>query len=463
MGLGQFLLPALVFLPFVVGPLRTAGRVMGFGVALLAWAAIAASGRREIGRSHPAQPWMALVMAWLVLSIFHPESNSLLAAAAEAGLMISVIAPLFWVGRETISTRRLARLTILIFLVNALSVLVGLLQFYYPGRFDPPNIIMAQLQPEVFAALHYEAPDGRLVLRPCGLSDTPGGACAAGSAVFLLSLGILLQRRYWWPWRLMVLPLAIAGLAIIYFSQVRQMLIVTIGGAGLMAFLFALRKDFRRATQLLVLGGIMFAAGLLWALRSGGDVVVKRFLSLLESDVSSTYYSNRGRFVENALFNLLPEFPIGAGLGRWGMTNLYFGRPLPWGAPGGPIWCEENISAWVVEGGIVMLILYFGGLTVTMFNLVRIIRTTPDPELATWSIIITARCAATVVQVFGFVPFASPAGLTFWLQAAAVHAASQHVLREQRRARQAALAQAAAFGPPATGPPPPRPTGAFPR
>ena len=38
-GVAQYAMPALMFLPFVVGPLRTATRVVGFSMAFLAWAA----------------------------------------------------------------------------------------------------------------------------------------------------------------------------------------------------------------------------------------------------------------------------------------------------------------------------------------------------------------------------------------------------------------------------------------
>ena len=46
-----------------------------------------------------------------------------------------------------------------------------------------------------------------------------------------------------------------------------------------------------------------------------------------------------------------PRVLIGAGLGRWGMAAGYFGTAS---LPG--IWAEIQVTGWVVDGGILMLI-----------------------------------------------------------------------------------------------------------
>lgn len=456
-GLAQYVLPAMLFVPFIVGPLRTASRVAGFAVALLALLVILASGRRGVGRPFPAATWLAVMAAWLLLSIFHPESNSLLAAAAEAGLVIAVFSPGLWVGRLSVTPQRLGRLLLMIFLVCAASTSVGILQYYYPGRFDPPNMRYAEvLDEEVFASLFYETPDGRRVLRPCGLSDTPGAAASAGAITFLLGVGLALRPGSRWWWRLSCLLLAVSGMAIMYFSQVRQMLITTVLAAGLMVGLFALRGEIRRALTIAAVGGGLFGLALLWALRSGGEAVLARFRALFErGDLMETYYASRGHFIESALFHWLPKYPVGAGLGRWGMANVYFGQRRPAGFPGGNLYAEDNITAWVYQGGIVMLVLAGGALLVTMIRLVRIARTTPDRDLANSAAVITALCAGILTQVFGSPPFVAPTGLIFWLLAAALHAADQNVRVEQRRARPLAAAPPPS-PPPSRAAPPPR-------
>jgi hypothetical protein len=257
------------------------------------------------------------------------------------------------------------------------------------------------------------------------------------------------------------LPLATSGLAILYFTQVRQTLIVSLGGAVLMALLFALRGDKRRAMIIVIAGGCIFVLGLLWALRSGGDILLARFQALFEgSSTVAVYYANRGHFVEHALFNMLPDYPLGAGLGRWGMSHLYFGTRRAPGTPGSAIWCEEQFSAWVVQGGVVMLTLYIGALVVTMLGLVRIVRRTPDRNLATWAAVTTAVCAATLTSIFGYVPFIAPQGLTFWLLTSALFAADHQVRLDRRQAaRRQALVQTSRMPvmPPTYGPVPPLP------
>jgi hypothetical protein len=204
----------------------------------------------------------------------------------------------------------------------------------------------------------------------------------------------------------------------------------------LMAGLFALRGEVRRTLTIAAAGAGLFAVGLLWALRSGGDAVLARFRALLEGDsVASTYYSNRGHFVETALTGWLPKYPVGAGLGRWGMPYVYFGRRLPVGVPGSELYAEENITAWVFQGGIVMLAVMACALALAMFDMVRIARTTPDRDLALSAAVITSLCVGVLISAFGYVPFVAPSGLIFWLLAASLHAADQRVRRDQRQAR----------------------------
>ena len=57
---------------------------------------------------------------------------------------------------------------------------------------------------------------------------------------------------------------------------------------------------------------------------------------------------------------LLFEFPFGAGLGRWGMMQVYFGDPAMWQAP--PIHVEIQMTGWLLDGGVPMWVCYGGAL-----------------------------------------------------------------------------------------------------
>ena len=73
--------------------------------------------------------------------------------------------------------------------------------------------------------------------------------------------------------------------------------------------------------------------------------------------------------VIGAFDTLLVEHPLGAGLGRWGMMRIYFGNEKNVDSPA--IWSEVQFSAWVLDGGIVLLCLYLSALVVAIQRLVR--------------------------------------------------------------------------------------------
>ena len=63
-------------------------------------------------------------------------------------------------------------------------------------------------------------------------------------------------------------------------------------------------------------------------------------------------------FIRYTLSELLYQFPLGAGLGRWGMMHVYFGDPTLWQAP--PIHVEVQLTGWLLDGGVPLWLLYGG-------------------------------------------------------------------------------------------------------
>src|SRR5262249_59511226 len=92
-AVSQTLLPALLFVPGLTA-IRTPARMAAYVIAPLAWAFVALKDRRLPGSdTFPARPWLLGCVAWLVLSIFHPNSFSLVAASGHAALFISILSP----------------------------------------------------------------------------------------------------------------------------------------------------------------------------------------------------------------------------------------------------------------------------------------------------------------------------------------------------------------------------------
>ena len=72
-------------------------------------------------------------------------------------------------------------------------------------------------------------------------------------------------------------------------------------------------------------------------------------MSLFEEDPVTLYYQSRGLQLENAFNTLIVEYPLGAGLARWGMMRGYFDVPSS-----SEIWAEIQPGAWILDGGLVL-------------------------------------------------------------------------------------------------------------
>ena len=107
-------------------------------------------------------------------------------------------------------------------------------------------------------------------------------------------------------------------------------------------------------------GAALVAASFMWAASIGGKAIEDRFSGLIETGLLDTYQQTRGLFLEYTLRELLFRFPLGAGLGRWGMMQVYFADPSMWHTP--PIHVEIQITGWLLDGGVLMWLFYGGAL-----------------------------------------------------------------------------------------------------
>jgi hypothetical protein len=196
----------------------------------------------------------------------------------------------------------------------------------------------------------------------------------------------------------------------------------------------------------------MVVGALTWVIANSGLVVVERFIGLSSQDFGKSYYeSGRGKFVAHALTVMIWESPLGCGLGRWGTINGVFGDPS------GGLWVEVMINAWVVDGGIPLLVLYNFAVVLAMVNTIRIALRSRDRDLAFWAAVIFAAELSILATCFSYVTFVTPIGMQFWLLASIVHAADYRVRLAARRQRAPAPAPAHPPGPPGWPRPAPRP------
>ena len=105
-------------------------------------------------------------------------------------------------------------------------------------------------------SLTYQGADGRMIVRPPGLTDQPGGAATAGAIAAVLGLGLtLLQQQS----RARYLPIAgtLLGLTALYLTQVRSLLLMCLGAFAMMAALSLRRGRVRAAAWLVGSGGAL--------------------------------------------------------------------------------------------------------------------------------------------------------------------------------------------------------------
>jgi hypothetical protein len=255
-------------------------------------------------------------------------------------------------------------------------------------------------------------PDGREIVRPPGLSDNPGGVCgpAATAAVLaLINFGRPIRTRY----KLIGLLFAFAGVAAIFLSHVRTSIIICVGMLAVYFVLLLLQRETARAGMVLGVSIAILAASFFFAVMLGGGAVLERFASLLDDDPVNVYYgSARGYMLQYDTMNYLEYYPMGAGLGRWGMMRTYFGDENNLAST--MLWAEVQYPAWVLDGGIVLLLLYNLALIVNSKMEVKL-ALSRNRRLREIAAVVVALNAGTLALMFSFTPFNTQVGLQYWL------------------------------------------------
>jgi hypothetical protein len=181
---------------------------------------------------------------------------------------------------------------------------------------------------------------------------------------------------------------------------------------GLYTILLFVQRQRGRATAFASLGTGLVVFGLIASSVIGGESVVARFTSLIEQDPRSLYYASRGEQLAVGFGELLDEYPLGAGLARWGMMRSYFGDPANLDSTA--LWAEVQPNAWMLDGGLILLALYsLALLAVALFEW-RLMRSLPDSSDRRWVAVVASVNLGTLALVFSFVPFTTQVGLQFW-------------------------------------------------
>ncbi|MDB4947852.1 MAG: hypothetical protein JWM27_501 [Gemmatimonadetes bacterium] len=402
-----------------IGPFRILVRVAAFGTSL---ALLLLRGRG--GRAHPAATAAIMVLVVVFFGLANPNTTNVTGGLAQAGLYAAVLAPLFWVPRLTIDLRVLRRTVMILWAFHTLSAAIGVMQVYRPGSFQPNLSSVVQGKGKGYVeSLKITTATGARVFRPMGLTDVPGGAAISGLYAVLFGIGFFLTRRT--PG---IIAGAVAsmglGMMCLYLSQVRALLVMT--GISIVAVLAVLawRRDGMRLAALGSALAGMIVAGYVAAVSLAGPAVTRRLGTLVTSHPSALYYSNRGHFLQETLTEILPRFPFGAGLGKWGMMLSYF--------PGQPgeetYWVEVQWTGWIIDGGAPLTLAYVAALAVALWTAWGIARgRRGGGELPFWGAVVMAYGVGAVALTFSYPLFLGQAGMEFWLLNATLFAASRTV------------------------------------
>jgi hypothetical protein len=415
-AISQTALPAILILPGTQA-FRLPIRASAFGISLAAFGWYLVSPAMKQRQSH-AQSWVFGVMVLLLIGLFHPSTPTLIGGLAHIAVYFAVMAPIFWAPALVDSPERLARIMWLLLICAGVNSVVGVLQVYDPQHWLPAEFSHVVLEQDMgLGPVSFIGPDGRTMVRPPGLFDTPGSV--AGPAAFAALLGLVFAISHAAAWkRLLSLVFAGAGLGAIYLSQVRICWAATLGMMLAYTLTLARQRKFSRATQFAILAGSIFVGGFILAVALGGQAISERFMTLFASDPLSVYRAARGQHLDMAFGDLLVDHPFGAGVGRWGMAASYFGTFTELNPP---IWAEIQLAGWMIDGGILMVVLYGGALVVTALAEWRVAMLSNHPRLATCGAVILAANLGTAAMIFSFTPFVAQMGIQYWFLAGALH------------------------------------------
>jgi hypothetical protein len=419
----------LALLVEFLGGLRVVVRSAAFGISILLLLLVPGSQRR-----HPACLWLLACLAIVCLSIAHPYTNSLPAGFATVMFYVAVAAPLFWVCRLRLTGPMFRRIILTLWLFHTASAAVGVLQMYYPGRFQPTVSTAIQGMGVMADAYKIRLADGQMVWRPMGLTDTPGGAASAGLYAVLFGLGMFLQARAGLLRVATVGSLGI-GLFCLYMSQVRSLVVMAGVCSTALVGVLVWRGDVKRVVGVTLILLVVSVAAFQWASRVGGADTVNRLNTLVEDRATEVYGRNRGLFLESTFVELAPQYPLGAGLGRWGMIWLYFGDHADIN-----IWVEIQWTAWLLDGGIPLMILYPVAVVIACWVSLRVALSRLSGNLPLWGALLFALNMATIAVTFNYPIFMAQGGMEFWFLNGCLFAAAIEVHTQERRIR----AQAAA-------------------
>jgi hypothetical protein len=400
---GILLLPGAQHVRFIIRalPYLSSGALLAFYAQ-----------RSPSWKAFPGTRALILAIILLVINLLQPDTV-MIAGVAQVIFTILIAAPAFWVGKVVRDKNRLDRILYLVFIANALGALVGYVQTRYgllmPAEF---SAVALGMNPDLIGALSYKGANGQTIVRPPGLSDMPGGAAGSGQLAAVLGVALALGGGPLSIESAIYLAVAAIGLATVYLTQVRSLLGAAV--LGIMLAAWAASRLRRQHGMRIAFGGAgLVVAAFALAVAIGGRSITNRFATLTTEHPLETYQSNRGFFLTDTFERLLPEYPLGAGVGRWGMMRLYTDPYIDETAPP-PLYVELQWTGWLFDGGFPMWILYGSAILASLAYAYKVAKRHPDREMRYLAGLVFALNMMVFLMIFDGPPFNTQMGIQFW-------------------------------------------------
>ena len=214
------------------------------------------------------------------------------------------------------------------------------------------------------------------------------------------------------------------GLFCIYLSQVRSILALSAISMVFLALVLIRTAQIARLTMMVSSVTALFIATFSWAVAIGGQSTLNRITSLFAGSAHQVYQENRGHFLQDTINHLLPKYPLGAGLGRWGMMNNYFGDNTYLESQ--PIWVEIQWTGWLLDGGVPLILAYVAALYLAGITAWKIAINRKLGDFALWGGLVFAYNLGAIAITFNYPIFNSQGGMELWLLNGALFVAANN-------------------------------------
>ena len=204
----------------------------------------------------------------------------------------------------------------------------------------------------------------------------------------------------------------LVGAMCLYLCQVRSMVVMTAICLVVMVLLAALSGRVSRLFAIVSSVAVVIPVAFTLAVSLAGKSVTDRLQTLVKSDAGTVYYNNRGHFLEATFYRAMPKYPLGAGLGHWGMVSHYAGSGIA------SFWVEIQWTGWIYDGGVPLVVAYAGALLMTTWLALGVARGKlgrSEAGFAVWGAVVVAYNVGALALCFNYVPFIGNSGLEFWL------------------------------------------------